>query len=596
MRQLELLAPARNLEIGIAAIDCGADAVYIAGPDFGARKAAGNSFDDIRALCDHAHKFGARVFVTFNTIVPEEEQQELKSQMVRAQQAGADAFIIRDGRICGWPEITVPLHASTQCAIRTPERARLFEDIGCGRVVLERELSLSQIRSICKDLTCEVEAFVHGALCVCYSGDCRLSEHIDGRSADRGECIQACRSLYDLVDEKGRTLLRNKPVLSLKDLNLKSRLEELADAGVSSFKIEGRLKNISYVKNVVRDYDLALEALVAAYPDRYCRASWGRVNAAFMPDTGKTFNRGYTQLFIDGKRRQGWASADAAKSMGEAVGSVENLLRRGSLLEIHVRCFKRGTSFSNGDGFAYVCPRGVEGFRAERCEGNVVWCREAPRLSKGMTLFRNIDTRFEKQLAAADPSRELAVKLDIEISESYRIVINALTEDGRRLSDDFTADLERANDRARMEEMLRAQLSKRSGHYSFSVGSIRVHHTPGGSLPLLSASTINSFRRLIASDLDALPCNAHPLNPGKGRGGGAGGPGAEQLQAAAARRPGRPGELMRTKYCVKFELGLCPLRQGAAPTGRLFLLNNKRRFELHFDCNACEMTVTDAAA
>ena len=225
MRQLELLAPARNKEIGIAAIDCGADAVYIAGPDFGARKAAGNSFEDIRELCDYAHHFGARIFVTFNTVIEDSELEQAHSQMIRAQEAGADAFIIRDSRICGWKDITVPLHASTQCAIRDIERAKYFESLGCARIILERQLSLEEVERICKAVSCEVEFFVHGAICVCYSGDCRLSEHIDGRSADKGECIQACRSLYDVYDDKGRLIVKNKAVLSLKDYRLKERLE-----------------------------------------------------------------------------------------------------------------------------------------------------------------------------------------------------------------------------------------------------------------------------------------------------------------------------------------------------------------------------------
>ena len=245
MQALELLAPARNKDIGIAAIDCGADAVYMAGPDFGARKAAGNSFADIAELCSHAHRFGARVFVTFNTLIRPEERDEAHRQMLLAQQAGADAFIIRDPSITLWKDITIPLHASTQCAIRDVARARQFAEAGCARIILERELDLDTVKQICAAVDCEVEFFVHGALCVCYSGDCRLSEYIDGRSADRGECIQACRSLYDLVDENGRTILRNKAILSLKDYKLRERLRDLAEAGVSSFKIEGRLKNAS---------------------------------------------------------------------------------------------------------------------------------------------------------------------------------------------------------------------------------------------------------------------------------------------------------------------------------------------------------------
>ena len=324
MRSLELLAPARNLDIGIAAIDCGADAVYIAGPGFGARQAAGNSLDDIARLCSYAHRFGVRIFLTVNTIVYDDELEEVHALMRDAQAAGVDAFIVQDLALTQWDDITVPLHASTQCAIRTPEKARYLASLGFGRLVLERELPLERIREIAEAVDCEIEAFVHGALCVCYSGQCYLSEYLAGRSANRGACIQACRSLYDLVDDGGKVLERDKALLSLKDLNLLDRLPELAEAGVSSFKIEGRLKDISYVRNVVREYSLALDRMVAAAPDRYCRASYGRTTGGFTPAPDKTFNRGYTSLYVDGRRGR-WASMDTPRSVGERIGSIASV-------------------------------------------------------------------------------------------------------------------------------------------------------------------------------------------------------------------------------------------------------------------------------
>ena len=329
-RQLELLAPARDYQIGIAAIDCGADAVYIAGPQFGARQAAGNEIEDIRRLCEYAHKYGVRIFVTLNTILYDSELESAYRQMLAVQEAGADAIIVQDLAILAMAEkgigdvkgeIRIPLHASTQCAIRTPEQAIFLESLGFSRLILERELSLQQIRAIRGAVSCELEFFVHGALCVCYSGQCYLSEKIAGRSANRGACIQACRSRYDLVDANGKVLVRDKALLSLKDYNLRDRIDELADAGITSFKIEGRLKNASYVKNVVMDYSLALETLVSKHPDRYERGSFGTVCGGFSPDTRKTFNRGYTELYIDGKRGS-WACMDAAKSMGEEIGTV----------------------------------------------------------------------------------------------------------------------------------------------------------------------------------------------------------------------------------------------------------------------------------
>ena len=579
MRALELLAPARNKDIGIAAIDCGADAVYIAGPAFGARKAAGNSFEDIAELCAYAHRFGVRIFVTYNTLWREGEEEEAHAQMLQAQAAGADAFIIREPRIAAWDDITVPLHASTQCAIRDVERARYFESLGCERIVLERELSLEQVRQICAAVRCEVEFFVHGALCVCYSGDCRLSEYIDGRSADRGECIQACRSLYDLVDGEGRVLLRNKAVLSLKDLNLKSRLEDLAEAGVVSFKIEGRLKNASYVKNVVRDYSLALDALVAKYPDRYCRASWGEVTGGFTPDTAKTFNRGYTELFLDGKRGK-WSSMDAPKSMGEAVGTVQRVRRTpGQGMQFSVKPIQRGLELHNGDGFAIVTADGVTGFRGDVCDGLQVSCKDVPDLREGVTLYRNINTAFEKMLETQPCRREIPVRLSVRVHGKYVIEIRALSQDGREVLSPFHTDVDTAENGERAAAMLREQLSKRSGVYRFSLEELRVE-TAGGKLPLLSASTINGMRRLVAEDLDSVA--ASPAIPREG------------VQGVKGINASNPKELMRSKYCVRYELGLCPKYQGARPPEELFLLNNGRKLALHFDCGACEMTVSPA--
>ena len=607
MQALELLAPARNKEIGIAAIDCGADAVYIAGPDFGARKAAGNSFEDIAELCTYAHRFGVKVFVTYNTLWREGEEEEAHAQMLRAQEAGADAFIIREPRIAAWDDITVPIHASTQCAIRDVERARLFESLGCERIILERELSLAQIREICAAVRCEVEFFVHGALCVCYSGDCRLSEYLDGRSADRGECIQACRSLYDLVDGDGRVLLRNKAVLSLKDFNLKARLEELADAGVSSFKIEGRLKNASYVKNVVRDYSLALDALVAKYPERYRRASWGVVTGGFVPDTGKTFNRGYTELFLDGKRGK-WSSMDAPKSMGEAVGTVSRIRRNAAArtMEFSVKPARAGLELRNGDGFAFATADGVTGFRGDVCEGLQVRCKDVPDLREGMTLYRNISAAFEKTLETQTCRREIPVNLSVRVHGKYVLELHAVTQDGREVLSPFHTDVETAENRERAEAMLREQLGKRSGAYHFSVGELLVE-TPGGNLPLLSAATLNAMRRLVAEDIDALPAHpqkdpvlrtdghfsaSHPHQQADLRTAGPSFAGTSPSFAGLTGESPADSTLMRSKYCVRYELGLCPKYQGAKPPQELFLLNNGRRLALHFDCAACEMTVT----
>jgi len=613
MTILELLAPARNADIGIAAIDCGADAVYMAGEEFGARKDAGNSMEDVARLCGYAHRFGARIFLTVNTILFDGELKRAHRLMLEAQEAGVDAFIVQDAAVTQWDDIKVPLHASTQCAIRTPEDARFQESLGYSRLVVERETSLETLKSIRKAVDCELEFFVHGALCVCYSGQCYLSEHLAGRSANRGACVQACRSLYDLVDDSGRVLVRNKALLSLKDYRLLDRLGDLAEAGVCSFKIEGRLKNASYVKNVVREYSMALDALVAAQPERWRRASFGRVSGGFTPATDRTFNRGYTELWLDGKRGR-WSSMDAPKSMGEYVGTVRSVhIERGGCGIVLSPA--DGVRLGNGDGFAFAGKGGIVGFRGDVCEGNTIRCKPVEGLRSGLKLYRNINSAFERELERNMPRREISVALEVSISGKYNIDITATSEDGRQVSCPFKSDLDTAENRERQEAMIREQLSKRSGHYLFSVEKLEIQ-TPGGSLPLLSASLLNSIRRLVASDLDALPCGRLPMAAGRKDTSVKVGDtalsykynvsnaaaralyearGAESIEPAYELAHRKDAELMRTRYCVRYELGMCPVHQGAKESRPLFLMNNGRRLALHFDCAKCEMTVTEDA-
>lgn len=725
MKFLELLAPARNADIGIAAIDCGADAVYIAGPAFGARQAAGNSMEDIRRLTEYAHRFGVRIFLTLNTILFDNELAEAERLLAEAKDAGVDAIIAQD--LAVWELTDLPVHASTQCAIRTPEKARLYEGIGASRLVLEREMSLDQIRAIRSSVDCELEFFVHGALCVCYSGQCYMSERIAGRSANRGECIQACRSLYDLVDEDGNVLVRNKALLSLKDYNLKDRLKDLAEAGICSFKIEGRLKNISYVRNVVRAYSLALDELVAANPGKYRRVSFGRSEGGFTPDLAKTFNRGYTQLFLDGKRSGNWSSMDAPKSIGEEVGTVVSIApmrqnfsngKRPSEenITITLRMKNPGDRLQNGDGFSFLSKgRGeIVGFRGDVCQGNRITCRNVTGLYPGAKLYRNLSNAFEKELESNLPVRTIPVSVDISVivvpvtttgsvtewcrsvtenigpvtddscpvtekgrspsqskrlcKQTYSLKINAVSQDGRSIVLEREAGDSTAENAKRMREMFVAQISKDTGIYSFTLSSLNVE-TPDGSLPFLPASALNAIRRDLAAALDKMPCRAITLPTGKT----ADNPGisnalntpnnAESPSGCQDRRQDQkpilskipdiqepasdgihvsykanianhvaretyqvlgatqtdeafeishlPGtELMRTKYCIRHELGLCPVHretgrhQGKAnfatgssklatttPSGHLYLINNGKRYHLSFDCANCEMVV-----
>ena len=592
MKTLELLAPARTADIGIAAIDCGADAVYIAGPAFGARQAAGNSIEDIARLCAYAHRFGARIFATVNTILYENELPDARRLVSSLEEAGVDALIVQDPAVLGFSQI--PMHASTQCAIRTPEKARFLESLGYGRLVLERQLSLEQIRAISQAVEAEIEFFVHGALCVCYSGQCYLSEYLTGRSANRGACAQPCRSLYDLEDGNGRVLERNRPLLSLRDYNLLHRLEDLAEAGVSSFKIEGRLKGESYVKNVVRAYSEALDALVETHPEKYRRSSFGRVCGSFVPDLDKTFNRGYTELYLDG-RRGNWA----AEGGGEYVGRVQRLTRDGFVLEP----VAPGIRLSNGDGFTFE----GGGFRADVCEGLTVRCKKVDGLAPGVRLYRNLSVAFERSVESARCSREIPVRLFVELAGG-KMDITAVSEDGRQVSCVKETPPDVARDPETMLQGIRTQLAKRSGHYRFEEPSVASE----GPVPFMPAGFLNGIRRDLAAALDALPVQSIPLREGgvdatvkspetldykaniansvdreiyAGRG-------ASALEDAyeLTHRPG--AELMRSKYCIRHELGLCP-RQGKVKKAEpLFLRNGKERLRLNFDCAVCEMTVS----
>ena len=620
MRQLELLAPARDLQIGIAAIDCGADAVYIAGPQFGARQAAGNEISDIKLLCDHAHKFGARIFITLNTILYDSELKDAYKFMLDVQEAGADAIIVQDMAVIAMAangignikeDIRIPLHASTQCAIRTPEQAKFLESLGFSRIILERQLSLEQIRAIREAVSCELEFFVHGAICVCYSGQCYLSEKIAGRSANRGACIQACRSRYDLVDGTGKVLVRDKALLSLKDYNLRGRLRELAEAGISSFKIEGRLKNESYVRNVVRDYSIALDRLVASQPEAYERGSFGQVSGGFTPDTSKTFNRGYTELYLDGRRGK-WAAMEAAKSMGEHVGSVSGIGRGEITLKLN-----KGVSLNNGDGFSFVSRFGkVEGFRGDVCSGNTIRCKISPALHTGVQLYRNINSAFEKEIERQICTREIRVNVNLDFKftdKKYILRASATSEDGRAIDLSFDPGNQKADNQERMADMLSKQIEKASGIYRFSVGSVSCSN----GLPFMPAAFLNGIRREIAQQLELIPCNKKDILLRECKIFGRESLtqknvlyksnvsnhlaeetyrkcGAEQVEQAYELNHAEGAELMRSRYCIRYELGKCPKHHGCKDSGPLFLLNNGQRFALHFDCRNCEMTVKEA--
>ena len=585
---LELLAPARNAQIGIAAIDCGADAVYIAGPAFGARAAAGNEVTDIARLCRYAHLYGVKIHATVNTLLQGDELADAHRLMWDLYEAGVDVFIIQDLGLLSLDLPPVELHASTQTAIRTPERARELAALGFTRLVLERQLTLEQIRAIRAAVpeSCGLEFFIHGALCVGYSGQCYLSQYLTGRSANRGACAQACRSRYDLTDAEGHILVRDQTLLSPKDIRFDGRVADLVAAGITSFKIEGRLKNASYVKNVVRHYRKVLDAFISAGA-LYGRASAGRLEGGFTPDPDKTFGRGWTEALLDG-RKEKMASGDAAKSLGEYIGEITAVKGR----DITVQT---GKLLSNGDGLSFVGRSDqVLGGRAETVSGSRVSLRDAAALAPGMRVYRNYDIRFEHELENNMPRRVIDVTIGWHstrsasgpagpgISPAGETVVTAVTEDGFRVEKRFADEAPVAEKPEAALDNLRRQLGKHSGPFAFTVQEVEAD-----PVRFYPAAFLNGIRRELAAQLQALlenrPRNVVPHEPR---------PGAATFNRSMLDVP---EELMRSRYCIRWELGLCPKRCPVKPgmgPGPLYLVNQKNRLRLDFDCARCEMIVS----
>jgi len=601
-KELELLAPAGNKDIGIAAIDCGADAVYIAGPSFGAREAAGNQLKDVAELASYARQFGAKVYVTVNTILKENELEPARKLITDCYEAGCDAVIIQDLGILEMELPPIKLFASTQCNIRTPEQARWLESLGFERLILARELSIDQIRKIRDSVDCDLESFVHGALCVSYSGQCYLSCHLTGRSANRGACIQACRSRYDVLDADGRMLVRDKAVLSLKDLNLAARVPDLIAAGVTSFKIEGRLKNASYVKNTVRMYREVIDnCLSGEMGIRYRHSSFGNIAGGFRPMPEATFSRGFTDFFIDGKRGR-WSSMDTAKGIGECVGKVARLMP-GNARSVRFEVDGRA-QLNNGDGLCFRNADGeIIGVRADVVSGKVVEVKAVRGLKAGVTVYRNFNIAFEKELEKNMPRRLLRV--EVTFGEHS---VTAESEDGRKVECQV-GECPSADNRELAERNIRFQLGKTVPPYSFTVVSV-----PSGDLPFLSASALNSLRREMAGKLDEQldtlsirervrgkaidkvttfipPVQTVKLNCANSL--------SKKIYAKVGLNPenafeitgdtsGEYSELMRTKYCLRHELGLCPKQKKGEKALPLFLMNQGKKLKVTFDCTACE--------
>ena len=583
----------------MAAIDHGADAVYIGAARFGARAAAGNSVADIRRLCDYARPFGVKVYVTVNTILYDEELESTRLLLSELDEAGVDAILVQDMAVLSllYPSSHLQIHASTQTDNRTPEKVRWLRDLGFSRAVLARELSVEEIAAIHREVPdVELEVFVHGALCVSYSGQCYASQCCFGRSANRGECAQFCRMKFSLHDAEGRTVERDRYLLSLKDLNQSDYLLELVEAGATSFKIEGRLKDASYVKNVTAAYSQRLNGIVRRYPDQYRRSSLGECRYTFTPDLRKTFNRGYTTYFLHG-RKPDIASFDTPKAVGEFVGTVKEL--RGDSFNV------AGTaSFSNGDGLCFLNDeRQLEGFRANRVVGNRIYPHRMPHgLRPGIRLFRNSDQEFDRLLSKPSVERRIPVRLSLRaVSDGFELsagdmavcipcehqqaqkpphenIIRQLSKLGETVytctgvdfADDFNYFIPNST-LSELRRMLVERLTNQGGRNQGNRSLIRhkcdVIKRP---VPLIPVAYLDNIANRLARDFyGAKDVSAYELKGGN-------------------------GPIMQCRHCIRYALGYCVKNGGQRPSWREPLtlqLGDGKCFRLEFDCKRCQMNV-----
>lgn len=604
LRKIELLAPARNLECGIEAVNHGADAVYIGAPKFGARAAATNSMDDIGRLTDYAHLYGVRIYVTVNTILKDEELKETEDMIWELYRRGVDALIVQDMGLTRLNLPPIPLHASTQMDNRTAGKVRFLAEAGFRQVVLARELSLDEIAAIhkaCPDTPLEV--FVHGALCVSYSGQCYASQACFGRSANRGECAQFCRLPFSLVDADGRVVVKDKHLLSLKDMNRLDMLEQLLDAGVTSLKIEGRLKDVAYVKNVTAAYSQRLDAILKRRKE-YVRASSGTCRLDFRPQPEKSFSRGFTHYFLEG-RGEDIASFDTPKSLGEAMGTLKE--QRGGWVSV------AGVKpFHNGDGVCYLDEQGrLQGFRINRVEGNKLFpAGNVARIRPRTPLFRNLDQEFERALARKSAERKIGVRLRLE-ENAFGFSLTADDEDDNRVTLAFGYAKERA--RTPQVENLRTQLAKLGGTPYELTEPAEIALTEEWFVPssvvadwrrqvverLTAARRINYRRELavwrpthhayLATTLTYLgnvmndEARRFYLDHG-----------VKAVAPAYEKQPADGAVLMFCRHCLRYSMGWCPVHQkGRSPYREPYYLasSDGRRFRLEFDCKNCQMKV-----
>ena len=603
-KKIELLSPAKDVAVGMAAINHGADAVYIGGPDFGAREKASNSIEDIEKLCRHAALYDAKVYVTLNTLLYDYELERARKITYDCWNAGVDALIVQDMALLQLDLPPIPLHASTQCDNLTVEKVQQLEQMGFSQVVLGRELSLKQIREIREKTTVPLEFFVHGALCVSHSGQCYLSQFIGNRSANRGACAQPCRLPWDLLDGDGKVLIKNRHLLSLKDLNNSDHLEELINAGITSFKIEGRMKDADYVKNVTAYYRQKLDEIFSRRPD-LAQASCGHCSFGFEVNPEKSFNRGFTDFFING-RQKGIDAPFTPKSMGEYIGEVSwcNPLR----MEIET-----DKILHNGDGLCFLnqdkelvglradvvhvadCVPAVGKKRNNSCGDatvdNVVVSTNRPHGAfRGAKIYRNYDLEWQKQVEASTGNREIDIDLTLAETETGYEMIASCRDAISRVSTRIETDKITANNPEKAIENIRKK-ALQWGDTVFNPVHLELCFAESRLIP---ASILGEMKRDLVAKLtnelienhrnnrmtrctDAPCMSADTLNNGRTR--------------CVPTDPNEiPSCLMTCHHCIRYANGMCSKETGkkAEP---LYLRNGNNTFRLEFDCRNCVMRV-----
>lgn len=600
MNRIELLIPAKDLHSGQVAIQHGADALYIGAPRFGARQAAGNSLQDLDQLIQYAHLYGSKVHVTVNTLLFDNELEDARKLIWQLYEMGTDALIIQDLGILKMDLPPIALHASTQCHNHSLERIRMLKQAGFKRAILAREMDLETIQDIHNQCDIELETFVHGALCVCYSGQCYISKMMTGRSGNRGECAQICRTPFDLQDANGKILLKNKHLLSLRDMNRSAYLADLMDAGVVSFKVEGRLKDENYVKNITAYYRQILDNILVGKPDLRKTGS-GTTVFFFDPDPKKTFNRGFTPYFVDGNREK-MASFDTPKAMGQYIGTLRQDMR-GNLL------YDGSETFANGDGLCFINSEGnLEGFFVNGFDGRRIIPHKSVSVFKQVDLYRNVDKDFEKKMEGKSAERKIAVDMVFEeVENGFRLRV--CDEDGVEADAVLETEKTLANKPEMAGSQLRASLSK-LGNTPFVLRNLTL---PAQAF-FIPTSKVNQLKNnvieyLIEQRETHFKPEDSPLHYAL----------EQMLESASYKRnitnelhravyadfgakefeygldktlDFKRKELMVCKYCLRYELGMCTKnKQKPNVVFPLYLKNDKYRFKLDFDCKNCEMRI-----